>query len=72
MSEVDRKIRTDRDFVNLKRFEYSLKNTLQAYPEGAPDEVIARALNMTVEEVEEVYQGCVVKLRAGMKIDEAD
>jgi len=67
---IDRKrIETDPDFIAIKRFEYSLKKVLERYPEGAPTKVIAAALLMSEEDVEEMYQQVVIKMREKLKID---
>ena len=69
VDEIRTRIQTEPDFINLKRFEYSLENVLERYPEGAPPRLIAQALLMTEEEVEELYQRTVLKLRDVMKVD---
>lgn len=61
---------TDRDYILLKRFDYSLEKLLRRYPDGAPDEVIAQALGIKPEEVEEIYQNLVLKIRAGLQASE--
>lgn len=54
----------DPDFIALKRFDYSLKSLLKRYPDGVPsDRLISQALMITEDELEEVYQGIVLKLR---------
>lgn len=72
VEEIRTRIQTEPDFVNLKRFDYSLEKVLERYPEGAPPRLIAQALLMTEEEVEELYQQTVVRLREVMKVDDAD
>lgn len=69
VDEIRTRIQTEPDFINLKRFEYSLEKVLERYPEGAPPRLIAQALLMTEEEVEELYQRTVLKLRDVMKVD---
>ncbi len=62
MAEAKEKLDTDDDFVYLKRFEYSLAKLLERYPEGCPDKVIAKALMIPEEEVEQLYQKIAKKL----------
>ncbi len=62
------KLLEDEDHVLLKRFNYSLKATLERYPEGVPEHLIAQALDLEDEEVTELYQEVVEKLRAIMKV----
>lgn len=61
--ELLRRVATEPDFVNLKRYSYSLEKVLDRYPDGAPDRLIAQALCMSEEEVEELYEEVVLKLR---------
>lgn len=69
VTEAKRLIETDEDFVYLKRFGFSLKKLLERYPDGVPSKVIAQALLMTEEEVEELYQSVVVKMREALKVE---
>jgi hypothetical protein len=61
-------ILTDPDFISLKRFDNSLLKLKEKYPEGAPTKVIAQALLMTEEEVEEAYESIILKIREALKI----
>lgn len=63
------KIVNEEDFIAIKRFDYSLNKMLERYPNGVPDRIIAQALLMDEEEVEELYQRVIVKLRERMKIE---
>ena len=67
--DVRKMIDTDPDFIYMKRFDFSLEKFLDRYPEGAPVRVIAQALMMTEEEVEEIYERIVVQLRQAMNVD---
>lgn len=66
------KIRTDPDFVNLKRYDYSLTGVLERFPNGASTKTIASALMISPEEVDEIYSGIVQKLRQGLLVDPED
>ena len=66
MDDTLRKIEEDPDFINLKRYGYSLKRVLERYPDGAPENLIAQALCMTEDEVEGAYMDIVEVLRAEM------
>ena len=63
MSDEFYKLYTDPNYIASKRFGYSLEQLLQRYPDGCPDRVIAQALLIPEEEVEEVYKSIVQKLR---------
>jgi hypothetical protein len=58
----------DNDWIAIKRLDYSLANLLQKYPDGVPDNIIASALMMTVEEVEALYQETIQELRELMGV----
>lgn len=61
--EIKDLIETDPDFINIKRFDYSLNNLLKRYPEGVPDRIIAAALQMTEDEIQSLYTTVLDKLR---------
>lgn len=63
MEEVKLRLETEPDFVNLKRYGYSLERVMDRYPDGVPDRLVAQALCMSEEEVEEFYEEVVLKLR---------
>lgn len=66
---IDKKrLENDPDYIALKRFDYSLKKLLERYPEGAPDRIIANALLVPEEDVEEMYGLTVQKLRDMMGV----
>lgn len=65
--EVKHMIEHDPDYIASKRFGYSMAKLLERYPDGCPDRVIASALLMTEEEVEQRYQMIVRRLRRHMR-----
>lgn len=69
--EAKRLVETEPDFVAIKRFEYSLNKLMMKYPEGAPTKVIAQALLVTEDEVEELYEGIIMKLRQALDVSVA-
>jgi hypothetical protein len=62
-TEARRRVKQEPDFVYLKRFNYSLLELLERYPEGAPDRLIAQGLLLSVEEVQTIYENILAKLR---------
>jgi hypothetical protein len=66
--EVKRRIDQEDDFVYMPRFDYSLEKFLDKYPEGANNRLIAQALMMTEEEVEELYKEAVKQLREALGV----
>ena len=67
--EVKIKLEQDRDFVYLKRFDYSLKKVMLRYPDGCPTRVIAQALLMTEEDVEIMHKQIIAKLQGMMGVN---
>jgi hypothetical protein len=61
-------IAEDPDFIALRRFDFSLVKLMASYPEGCPDKTIAAALLIPEEEVEELYQKAVARLRMIMGV----
>lgn len=68
-TEVRRKVKHDPDFVYLKRFNYSIQELLERYPEGAPDRLIAQGLLLTEEELDTLYENILEKLRRAMGVN---
>ena len=68
-NEAKQLIETEPDFVYMKRFDYSLNKLMDRYPEGAPTKIIAQAMMMTEDEVEELYELVIVKMRQALKVD---
>jgi hypothetical protein len=69
---VRQRVDQDPDFINLKRFGYSLEKLLERYPEdkhpeGCPRRIVAAALDMTEAEVAKLEEAIIVKLRRAMK-----
>jgi len=62
--EVMRLINEDEDFVNLKRYWYSLDKVVGRYPDGAPDHVLAAALSIDEDDVKDMYDAIATKLRS--------
>ena len=68
IDEIKRRVAEEADFVNCKRFNYSLDRLVEKYPDGAPSYVIAQALAMTEPEVEELYQKAILQIRTHLKV----
>jgi hypothetical protein len=61
---------TDPDYVFSKRFGYSLTQVRARYGvDTVPPRVAAALLLLTEEEVEEVYQTAIVKLRTALRVE---
>jgi len=62
-------IANDPEYIASKRFNYSLSKLIERYPDGCPDRVIANALQMSENEIEDLYKCIIVKLRKFMKVE---
>ena len=67
--EAHNKIKNEPDFVNIRRFAYSLSNVRTRYPDGAPDHIVATALMIPEAEVTATYERIVNRLREIMGLD---
>jgi DNA-binding NarL/FixJ family response regulator len=65
---IQEKLDTDEDFIDLKRFDYSIRKALERYPDGLPDKLIAQGLCVSEATLEQHYQAIVIKLRKKMKV----
>lgn len=63
------RIESELDFVNLKKYGFSLAQVLDAHPNGCSVSLRARALGMTEEAIEELYDRIILKLRGSMLSD---
>ena len=61
-------IKQELDYINVKRFDYSLKKLTERYPDGAPIHVIANALNMSEDECNQMYADVVQKIKNKMGV----
>lgn len=64
MDEIWRRLNTEPDFVCLPRYGGSLKRVLARYPDGAPDKVVADAMQISVSDLQRLLATAVQKLRA--------
>lgn len=67
--EAKQMVENDHDFIYLKRFQYSLTKLLERYPDGVPDRIIANGLMLTEDDVHELYERTVKKLRGLMGVE---
>ena len=70
LNEARARLVDDEDYICLKRFDFSLAKLLERYPEGCPDRIAAQALLMTEEQVCEMYDDVVQKLRQLMNVQD--
>ena len=70
---IKNKIETLPDFIYSKRFDNSIEKFLERYPNGdAPTRVIAQCLLISEEEVNEIYNNVISKLKKSFGVDRLD
>lgn len=62
-------IETDPDFIAIKRYGYSLERLEKRFPEGCENRIIANALQITEEEVDDLYNKSILTIREKLKIN---
>jgi hypothetical protein len=70
MNFLKEKIENDSDFINLKRFDFSLKKLLERHPNGVSDRLISQALSIGEAEITQRYQQILLKLKKQLSNDE--
>lgn len=68
-NEARERLAVEPDFIFLKRFDYSLTSLVDKHPNGVSDRVIAAALMVTEDDVDDIYENIIIKLRDILKID---
>jgi hypothetical protein len=68
IEEKKRKILEDEDFIDYPKFKNSLSKLIEKYPDGVSDEVIAKVLNITPEEVEKIYNSSIQKIQKSLNL----
>lgn len=67
MSENKRhRIENEEDFIDCIRFKNSLNKILEKYPDGVSDDTICRVLDITQEELDNLFHSAIVQLRKDM------
>lgn len=67
-ADVKEAIENDPDFIALPRFKCSLRNFVDRYPDGAPDDaMIARALCMSEREINAIFHATLEDLRKNFR-----
>ncbi len=63
LQEIKDMIAADSDFIYSPRFNFSMKNLMDKFPEGASDKLIAQVLLISEEEVRRLAEEAMLKLR---------
>ena len=62
----DLRIETDKDFIFSKKYNNSLSELLKDYPDGVPDKVICKVLQITPEDFKKYYKYAIMKLKTNL------
>lgn len=65
--DVQRRVREEEDYVRCPKLNNSLERFLSKSPDGVENNVIARLLAMSEQEVQELYEEAVEMLRDQME-----
>lgn len=57
---------TDPDFILSPRHDNSLRKMMSENPDGVTDATICRALDISKEELQQIYDSAILKLRGAM------
>ena len=68
--EIELRLANDADFIDMPRYGNSIQKLLVKHPNGCENGMVAKALHMTPEEVEETFKRAVAKLQESLKIGE--
>jgi hypothetical protein len=68
MQDVKQMLEQVPDFIAIKRYKNSLAVLEQRYPDNIPSHIVALALEMTEEQVEERYLQIVACLRTSFGV----
>lgn len=69
-SDIQKRINEEEDYIRCPKFSNSLVKFVAKNDDGVEDSTIARLLMIPEEQVQEIYEEAVEKLREGMKEDE--
>lgn len=65
-TNTKKRIEEDPDFILSPRYDFSMARMIERYPDGVPPHLIAGALGITEEELQEEYNEIVQTLREKM------
>jgi len=64
--EKDPRIETDRDYIVSKKYNNSLSLLLKSYPDGVPDKIICKTLQISQEELEKIKKNAIIRLKRSL------
>ena len=64
--EIKDRVAADPGFIYSSRFGDLLEKMMERYPDSVPDRIAAQVLCLTVDDLEALWEGVLVKLRGSM------
>lgn len=64
--DLKTRIQTEEDFILAPKYGNSLKKMVNKNSDGVKDDIIAKVLDVTPEEVNDLYEEAISELRKGM------
>ena len=68
-TDLSQKIEDDEDFIYCPRLNNSIKSFVEKHPEGVDNERIGKVLLISSEEVENLFQSALKKIRNRLGLD---
>jgi DNA-directed RNA polymerase specialized sigma subunit len=62
------KLLEEEDYIDCPKFNNSIRDLINQNPDGVNDELIAKVLNISVEDVEKIYQSAIKKLKNSIEL----
>lgn len=66
-ARIQEKINTDLDYIYSKKFNNSLAEIIKKYPDGVPDNIIAKVLKIKTSQFNTIFNKILSKLRDSLK-----
>jgi hypothetical protein len=63
-TKKDPRIETDRDYIDSKKHNNSLQLLLEEHPTGVSDKIICKVLQISADELDEIYKTALAKFKA--------
>jgi hypothetical protein len=60
---VSNRIQNDVDYIDFPKYDNSIKQLVEDYPDGVPDTIICKAMHITPETLEKLHKSAIRKLQ---------
>jgi len=62
MARKDKRLYKDKDFIVCPKYEDSLKMLVKRYPNGVPDRIICKVLQISQKRLESLYKRAIMSI----------